>query len=118
MMKYALFAALLITGPAHAERFSNLNGEKLLEICTSSAQEECVSYIQGVSDTQSFYQKLRPADGSKGAKLPSYFCVPTAETGPQMKEAVVAYGKAHPDLLSRQASGIVLRALDAAYRCK
>ena len=117
-MKYALFACLLLAGTAHAERFSNLNGEKLLQICTSSAQEECISYIQGVSDTQNFYQKLRPADGSHGAKLPSYFCVPTAETGPQMKDNVVAWGKAHPEMLTRQASGIVLRALDAAYRCK
>lgn len=117
-MKYTLFAALLLSSAAHAERFSNLNGEKLLQICTSSAQEECISYIQGVSDTQNFYQKLRPADGSHGAKLPSYFCVPTSESGPQMKDAVVAYGKAHSDMLTKQASGVVLRALDAAYRCK
>ncbi len=117
-MKYALLATLLVTGAAHAERFSNLNGEKLMQICTSSAQETCISYIEGVSDTQNFYQKLRPADGTKGGKLPSYFCVPTAETGVQMRDAVISWAKAHPDMMSKQASGVVLRALDAAYRCR
>lgn len=117
-MKYALFAALLVTGTAHAERFSALNGTKLVEICSARDATDCTSYIEGISDTASFYQKLRPADGSKGGKLPAYVCVPEGVTGVQLREQVVGWAKQHPDLLGRQASGVVLRALDGLYKCK
>ena len=113
-----LVAALPMLGTAHAERFSALNGAKLLEICQSTASETCVAYIEGVADTESFFQRLRPADGSKGSKLPAYTCVPEAVTGLQMRDTVVAYGKSHPEYMSRQSSGVVLRALNEAYKCR
>ena len=118
-MKYVAAAALtFIAGGAHAERFSALNGSKLMEICTARDATDCTSYIEGVSDTLSFFQKLRPADGSKGAKLPAYTCAPDAVTGVQMRDAVVAWGRAHPDRLNLQASGVVLRALNETYKCR
>ncbi len=118
-MKYAVAIALtLLAGAAHAERFSALNGTKLMELCTARDATDCTSYIEGISDTASFFQKLRPADGSKGAKLPAYTCIPTAVTGTQMREAVVAWGKAHADRLDLQASGVVLRALNETYKCR
>ena len=116
-MKYALLAALLVTGAAHAERFSALNGTKLVEICTARDASDCTSYIEGISDTVSFYQKLQPAGGNKG-KLPAYICVPEGVTGVQLREQVVGWAKQHPDLMGRQASGVVLRALDGLYKCK
>ena len=42
---------------------------------------------------------------------------PTAVTGVQMREAVVGWAKSHPDVLRRQASGVVLRALHDLYKC-
>ena len=118
-MKYFLaIAAVLLAGTAHAERFSALNGTKLVEICTARDATDCTSYIEGISDTVSFYQRLRPADGSKGGKLPAYVCVPEGVTGIQLREQVVGWAKQHPDLMGRQASGVVLRALDGLYACK
>lgn len=122
-MKQALLAAAVVcmAGTAHAERFSALNGTKLVEICSSkdrNLQGDCSGYIEGISDTVSFYQRLRPKDGSKGAALPEYICVPPAETGAQIREKVVAWARANQGMLqSTQASGIVLRALNATYAC-
>jgi len=116
-MKYALLVALLLSGAAHAERFSAINGTKLVEICSAKDASDCTSYIEGISDTVSFYQRLQPANGGKG-KLLTYICVPEGVTGVQLREEVLGYAKQHPDLMGRQASGVVLRALDALYKCK
>ena len=122
MKRLALaMAALCAAGTAQAERFSALNGAKLVELCTSKdrgIQTDCTAYIEGISDTVSFYQRLRPADGSKGAALPEYICVPTQETGVQVREKVVAWAQGNQGMLANtQASGIVLRALNASYAC-
>jgi len=117
-MKYALFlAATLVVGTGHAERFSVINGSKLLQLCTAKDTTDCTSYITGISDALSFYQKEVPPDGSKG-KLPTYVCVPTTVTGPQMRETVVTYLRQHKEHMDTQAVGVVLHALDGAYRCK
>ena len=117
-MKFLLIAAALVCATAaHAERFSTINGGGLLKICTAKDATDCTAYIEGVSDTVSFYQKLQPSNGSKGT-LPTYICVPEVLKGPQLRETVVLYAKRHPDLLDRQASGIVLRALQENYACK
>ncbi len=117
-MKYALLVFMLLAGSVHAERFSALNGTKLVEICSARDASDCTSYIEGISDTVSFYQKLRPADGSKGGKLPDYVCVPEGVTGVQLREQVLGWAKQHPEFMGRQASGVVLRALDGLYKCK
>ena len=120
-MLLAAAAVLFVAGAARAERFSALNGAKLVEICTSkdrNVQGDCTGYIEGISDTVSFYQRLRPRDGSKGAALPEYICVPPAETGVQIREKVVAWARGNQGMLANtQASGIVLRALNASYAC-
>ncbi len=116
-MKYVLFALLLCAGSAHAERFSALNGTKLMEICSAKDATDCTSYIEGISDTVSFYQRLQPANGGKG-KLLTYICVPEGVTGVQLREQVLGWAKQHPDLMGRQASGVVLRALDGLYKCR
>ena len=111
----------LVGGTAQAERYSKVDGNKLISLCTSrdkSVVADCTSYIEGVSDSVSFYQDVRPVDGSKGGKLPAYVCVPTATTGVQMRETVVSWAKANPDKLGLQASGVVIRALHAAFKCR
>jgi hypothetical protein len=116
----AAVAALTLTGGAQAQRMSNLTGAKLIQLCTSKdarAVEGCTAYIDGVADTSAFFQRLRPADGSKGAKLPGYICVPGPVTGAQLRKTVVDWFGKHTDQGQRQASGIVLRALDDTYLC-
>jgi len=120
-----LFGTLLLlvaaAGSAQAERFSAIDGGRLITICTGRDKgvvADCTAYINGVSDAASFYQNLRPADGSKGGKLPAYLCVPTAITGVQLREAVVGWAKSHPESQRLQASGVVLRALHDTFKCQ
>ena len=112
--------ALALPGAAHAQRQSNLTAQKLIDLCTSkdkTAVEGCTAYIDGIADTSAYYQRLRPADGTKGGALPGYICVPGPTTGVQLRQTVVEFFRKHPEAATRQASGIVLRALDAAYLC-
>jgi hypothetical protein len=122
-MKTLLLAAtalLALAGTAHAQRFSKLTGSTLAGLCTNKDPKQvegCEAFINGVSDTASFYQRLRPADSSKGAPLPEYLCVPASATGIQLRESVVAWIGGHKDQAPREASGIVLRALHDAFPC-
>ncbi len=120
-----LFASLAVlaacAGSAHAERFSPVDGAKLISLCTGKDKgvvADCTAYINGVSDAASFYQNLRPADGSKGGKLPAYLCLPMAITGVQLRDAVVGWAKSHPESQRLPASGVVLRALHDTYKCQ
>lgn len=115
----AVFAALA-GGSAHAQREARINGQKLADLCQAKdklAVEACTAYIDGVADGIAFYQRLLPADGSKGGKLPNYVCVPAATTGVQMRETVVAWFKRHPERANQQASGVVINALNETYLC-
>ncbi len=116
-----LFVLAAAAGSAHAERFSAIDGGRLIGLCAGrdrAVVAECTAYINGVSDAASFYQNLRPADGSKGGKLPAYICLPTTITGVQMREAVVGWARAHPESQHLQASGVVLRALHETFKCQ
>ena len=116
-----VFGLLVAAGSAQAERFSAIDGGRLVGLCTGrdrAVVAECTAYINGVSDAANFYQKLRPADGSKGGQLPAYLCVPTAVTGVQMREMVVGWARSHPESQRLQASGVVLRALNSSFRCQ
>ena len=122
-IKTILLAALAVAalgGTAQAQRMSNLTGQKLVELCTSKDArqvEGCTAYIDGIADTAQFYQRLRPADASKGAALPGYICVPGPTTGVQLRATIISWYRNHQDQANRQASGIVLRALDEVYVC-
>ncbi len=115
-------AALAFSSTAQAQtaRESGLTGQTLVKLCTPAdpkSVEGCEAYINGVADSAYFYQVLRPANGSKGPPLPGYLCIPPPTTGAQLREKIVAYVQSKPDQGSRAASGVVLRALDEAYRC-
>ena len=116
----ASMAALALGGTAQAQRLSNITGEKLMQLCASGDPrqvEGCTAYIDGVADSVAFYQRLRPADGSKGASLPGYVCIPPSTTGVQLRQAVAEWYRKHQDQAKRVASGVVLRALDETFAC-
>jgi hypothetical protein len=124
-----LFAAAVLAGlaglagfpgTAQAQRFSSITGAKLAELCASRDQrqvEGCTAYIDGIADAAGFYQRLRPMDGSRGGTLPGYVCIPAPTTGAQLRTAFVDWMKKHADQGQRQASGVVLRALDDNFVC-
>ena len=115
----AVLATVAVAGQAHAQRLSSLNAQHLAALCTGdrTSSEGCEAYIDGVADTAGSYQELRPEDGSKGAALPGYVCVPRQVTGIQLRETFVEWLRANPNENDRQAAGAVLRALDARFRC-
>lgn len=116
----AALATLALGTTAQAQRMSNLTGERLMRLCTSQDRtqvEGCTAYIDGIADSVAFYQRLRPADGSKGGNLPGYVCVPGPTTGVQLRQSVITWYRSHQDQANRQASGIVLRALDETFVC-
>jgi hypothetical protein len=121
-MKTALLACaavLALGGSAHAARFSTVDGNKLLQICTNpKLSTSCTAYIEGISDSISLYQELRPQDGSKGGALPAYVCVPEQVTGLRERDTVVSFLKQHPESASRPAAGVVADALRSAYACQ
>ena len=117
----ATVAACLAAPAAHAQRFTKVTGQQLAQLCTGGDRvraEQCLSYIDAVADTAGFYQRLRPQDGSKGAALPGYLCIPENATGVSLRDTVVRWLRAHPDANTRQASGVVMDALYAEHGCK
>ncbi len=117
----AALLAALATLPAHAQRYSPLSGEKLMQICTGRDRTmvaACDAYISGVSDAIVDYQKARPADGSKGAALPAYICVPGTMSGVQLRQGIVAWARQHRDVLPKQASFTIIGALRDSFPCQ
>ena len=114
-------ALLALATHADAARFSAVNGSRLSAMCTSrdaKMSNSCTAYIEGVSDSMSLYQELRPQDGSRGGALPGYVCVPEQVTGLQQRDTVVAWIRQHPEAGTRQASGVVADALREAFACR
>ena len=122
-MKTALLATaalLLLGGAAHAQRTSNINGDKLAGICSSrdaKQVEGCEAYVTAVTDSATVYQKLRPADSGPGA-LPGYICIPGQVTGSQLRQQYVGWMRNHRDQGERVAAGTVLSAMLELYPCK
>ena len=118
----ATAATVALSPAAHAQRASTVNGGVLLQICTSNdpkSIEGCEAYINGVADTASVYQRLRPADGSKGGKLPDYVCIPGPTTGHQLRQSVVEFIRRRgPQVQNRVGGVLVLDALATAYPCQ
>jgi hypothetical protein len=116
-----VLALIAVGGTAHAQRFANISGGQLGNLCVSQSRaqtETCNAYLDGVSDSISFYQRLLPADGSKGGKLPDYTCVPGPTTGPQLRESYVAWLRKHADAQRQPAGEAAMRALHDSYLCE
>ena len=121
MVSLTVMALVALGGTAQAQRFSNITGGKLGELCISQNRgqvEACTAYLDGVSDAISFYQRLEPSDGSRGAKLPDYVCVPGPITGPQLRESYVAWLRKHREAQQQTAAQAAMRALNDTYLCE
>ena len=121
MTRGILIAGLcLIAWPAAAQRLTNISTQALGADCNGAQgrEEQCSSYIDGIADTVAFFQRLRPADGSKGPPLPAYTCVPNNVTGAQLRSTVGGWIRAHSDKGREQASGAVMEALHDAFPCR
>ena len=88
-----------------------VDGNKLLRWCESSSTSPerltCVGYIQAVSDT------LDQVSGAIGVAE----CIPGGTETGQLRDVVVMYLRANPVIRSKSASGLVIGALIAAWRC-
>jgi len=87
-----------------------VGGNELLRWCENNSSPEyvrCVGYIQAVSDT---LDQVSVAIG-----VPE--CVPAGTETSQLRDVVVMYLRAHPVSRSKPASGLVIGALVAAWRC-
>ena len=116
----SLVVLLALGGAAHAQRFSSLTGGKLGNLCLSTdrnSSEACTAYLDGISDTVSFYQRLMPSTGEKG-KLPDYVCVPDATTGVQLRETYVSWLRQHTEAQRQPASQAAMRALNDSFHCQ
>lgn len=121
-MKSIAFAVLVLvefSGAAHAQRLSALTGGKLGNLCISNdrnSAEACTAYLDGISDSISFYQRLMPSGGERG-KLPDYVCVPASTTGVSIREAYVNWLRSHADAQRQPAAQAAMRALNDTYHC-
>ena len=116
----ASLVALAAPNAGAQERYTPISGERLLRMCTAregGQARECDVYISAVSDAITSYQAARPQNGSKGQPLPDYACVPGKLTGPQLRDAVVQWGRQNQGDLRQQASVIVIRALMQTFPC-
>ena len=116
----AAVAMLALAGTAHAQRYSGVDGTRLLGICTSRdarVRSSCESYVAGVSDTITLFQQMAPASGGK-LTVPKAVCVPPGTKGSALAEAVVTWLRSHPADGKRPAVAVVDRVLRQQYGCK
>lgn len=121
LLATALLAAPFVAGSAaQAQRTSNINGTRLVGICSSRDAKQiegCEAYVTAVTDSATVYQKLRPADSGPGA-LPGYLCIPGQVTGSQLRQKYVEWMRGHSDQGERVAAGTVLSAMLDLYPCR
>lgn len=111
-----------LAGTAQAQRESAVTGTKLVQICSSkdkTALEACEAYIEGVSDSVTVYQGLRPRDASRGQPFSAnaYICIPASTTGVQLREGWLTWAKQHQGDMGRHATSLVLRAMRDTHPC-
>ncbi len=111
-MKMRILAALALlcaAGHAQAQRYSKVNGTRLLKLCSASGPvaEQCDIYLSGVADAMG----QQPA-ASRVA------CIPASVTGGQLRDVAVKAMHDHPEKLQLPAAEIATQAFATAYACK
>lgn len=100
-------AVLTVAGAAHAQRVSNVTGRTLMTACTGKSTQACDAYVDGFGDAV-----------FAGGKTHALACIPRASTGTELRDVLVAYLKAHPEVQSEKAYDITQKAFAKAYPCK
>ncbi|GBQ91671.1 hypothetical protein AA13595_3156 [Gluconacetobacter johannae DSM 13595] len=106
----------LPAGSALAQRVSNLQGGRFLQLCTRAPSIGiCDAYISGLADAVALTHVYDRNEGDKTA--PTGFCVASGVTSTDMRTKVVAWLKGHTDKLNSPVGGLVFTALHESYPC-
>ena len=94
------------------------NGNDLLQVCSDGRdvfQSYCKGYAVGVADALMALNAMK----ANGYPIPSA-CIPAEEhvKSEQVRDVVVQYLTAHPEIRHQAAAGHALVALQAAFPCK
>lgn len=122
-MTTALIGAAALTGvmgaavSARAQRISNVDGNRLLAVCSGDSLIGCDAYIGGIADAAATYQSMGQGPGAP-MRVPPLICVPTQVTGVQLRQVTLDSLRSHPQDLHQAAGLLVLRALHHAYPCR
>jgi hypothetical protein len=105
----ATLALGFLPRPGHAEGF--VTGAQLMQACASGKMpddRQCTGYLAGAADQVSANPSL------KGTLCP----LPQGTKLKDVKEAVVRFGKAHPDKVGQPAVDLMNDAIKDRYPCK
>ena len=102
VLTLALFAAVL---PAHAQRVSKIDGNRLMGLCTGKEPKLCEAYVSGVADAIAEEGPARRA------------CLPTTVVTQQMVDVVVKYLRNTPEQRDRSGAYLSYHALEKAWPC-
>ena len=110
--------AFLMTGSAASESETFLSfesGNNLLEMCGSSDRSlngVCVGYIEAIVDAMHIVQD------SGGTVNGWRACIPQGVTVRRLRDLVIRFLRAHPELRPRAAIDLVTNALAEAFPCR
>ncbi|MFW7266728.1 Rap1a/Tai family immunity protein [Gluconacetobacter sp. Hr-1-5] len=113
-----LVAALAAGLPASAmaQRVSNLQGGRFLELCSRAPSVAiCDAYLSGLADSVALTHVYDRNEGDKTA--PTGFCIKSGVTSAEMRGHTVSWLRAHTDQLSKPVGELVFTALHEAYPC-
>lgn len=96
---------MMLAPAAWAQRESNVNGSKLLSLCTAATPANCDAYLSGAADAMA-------------AAANTAACIPVAVTGRQLRDVVLKYLHDHPRDLQLKAGTLTTRAYAGAFACR
>jgi hypothetical protein len=108
MMRLVMIGLVMVSATAaQAQRVSKVDGNKLLDYCTSKATLGCDAYLDGIADGIE-------AEGRAKAVA----CIPKAVTTTQMRDVVVKYLRGNPQTREFSAARLATKAFSAAFPCR
>lgn len=119
-----LLLALCLLVPASA--FAELNGKRLLLMCSGADRSQCTGFIAGSVQAQHVWQLAQGVRNAANpdepgqlspSSLPPDYCIPKGATNAQTEQFVIKYLNAKPEYLGYDASILVGWALMKAYPC-
>ena len=106
-MRHLIFAVALLTGLISSANGKSIDGNRLLELCTSpNFSDACFGYLAAVADTMTF-------EDISGYSA----CVPEGVTRGQSRDIVVRYLKDHAEIRHYIAPYLISKAKAEAFPC-